>query len=167
MENPDRQHTELPSGIARTALGPEQPGFPETPEPSTWDAAYGIDEAVAIPVVPERALVFWELASMIASGLGETAEYVLIRLHLTGETPVREASWNVSPVGRFQDSGLLPGEQYLYVIARVTDGEEEPILVTNPIRMPIRHVPGESELPSSISVPSHVLETVLRRRAGR
>lgn len=138
-------------------------GLPPIPEPSTWDTAYGIDEAVAIAVVPERALIFWELAQLISAGQAATSEFRLIRLHLEGEIPLREASWPVGAIGRFQDSGLEPGHQYLYVIARISDGEEIPIMVTNPIQTPLRHVRFETmELPSSIDLSTAALYRALK-----
>ena len=165
MDNDSLNNGARPPAMLETALGPESAGLPQVPEPSTWDSAYGIDDAVAIAVVPERVLVIWELASIIAAGQAETSSFRLIRLHLTGDFPQRESSWSIGPVGRFQDSGLCPGEQYLYVIARVIDGEELPIMVTNPIRMPLRHVPGESlPLPSSAELTKIAIEKVLKGR---
>lgn len=136
--------SEHKSAMVETQLGPVGAGLPPIPEPSTWDSAYGIDDAVAIAVTPERAMTFWELASAIATGpSGGEVSYRLIRMRLQGEFPTREASWQVPALGRFQDTGLLPGAEYLYVLARVADGEETPLLVTNPIRMPPRRAPKE------------------------
>ena len=143
FDGKQEMHTEHQPEMLETALGAAKSGLPEIPEPSGWDSAYGIDEAVAIAVVPERALIFWELAGMIASGHAEGDEFKLIRLHLTGDIPVRQETWPVGAVGRFQDSGVHPGEQYLYVLAlRIFQGEEIPLMVTNPVRMPIRYLPG-------------------------
>jgi hypothetical protein len=153
--------------MLETELGLDAFGMPEIPEPSKWDSAYGIDEAVAIPIVPERALIFWELASMIAAGKAEGAAFRLVRLILAGEIPQRDMSWPVTAIGRFQDSGLTPGEHYLYVIARVFEGEEIPLMVTNPILMPIRHTPGDEQQPSSIDLSKTVIERALRGGAGK
>jgi hypothetical protein len=156
-----------PSAMLETALGSVETGLAEIPEPSQWDSAYGIDEAVAIAIVPERALVFWELAGMIASGHAEGTDFRLIRLHLTGKIPVREDTWPVEAVGRFQDGGLSPGEQYLYVLARMFEGEEVPLMVTNPIRMPIRHLPGPAGGPSSIDLSKTAIQHVLKKGPGK
>jgi hypothetical protein len=154
--------------MTETTLGPSGAGLPEIPEPSGWDTAYGIDEAVAIAVVPERALIFWELASMISAGKAEGAEFRLIRLHLTGEIPKREDFWTVGAIGRFQDSGVQPGEQYLYVLARMIDNDEVPLMVTNPVRMPVRHVPGVPiDVPTSLDLTRMVMERALKEGGGK
>jgi hypothetical protein len=153
--------------MLETALGLDCFGMPEIPEPSKWDSAYGIDEAVAIAVAPERALIFWELASMIAAGKADGTDFRLVRLRLAGEIPDRDASWPITAIGRFQDSDLTPGEHYLYVIARLFEGEEVPLMVTNPILMPIRHVPGDEGQPSSIDLSKTVIERALRGGAGK
>jgi len=155
---------ELPAEMLRERLGPPGAGLPPIPEPSTWRRAYGIDEAVAIAVVPERALVFWELAEMMRAGATEGTEFRLVRLRLEGEVPKRESHWSIEPLGRFQDNGVLPGLEYLYVIARVHDGEETPLMVTNPIRMPLRRAPYAvpGELPSSIDLQHRTLRRALK-----
>lgn len=154
--------------MIETALGPSGGGLPEIPEPSGWDTAYGIDEAVAIAVVPERALIFWELASIISAGKDEDAEFRLIRLHLAGEVPRREDTWSVGAIGRFQDSGVQPGEQYLYVLARIIENDEVPLMVTNPIKMPVRHVPGVPiDVPTSLDLTRMVIERALKEGGGK
>jgi hypothetical protein len=156
--------------MVETRLGPVGAGLPPIPEPSTWDTVYGIDDAVAIPITPERALTFWELASSIAASphQGGNITYRLIRMRLQGEFPTREASWTVPPLGRFQDTGLLPGAEYLYVLARVVDGEETPLLVTNPIRMPPRRAPREvpGVLPWSLDLSLPALREALKGGGG-
>lgn len=152
--NKDKEKSDLPQGVLQTRPGPVGAGLPAIPEPSEWPSSYGIDEAVAIAVVPERAMIFWELASVIESGIPDGTGFHLVRLKLHGEIPKRENWWHVEPVGRFQDSGLEPGSEYIYMIARVADGEEIPVLVTNPIRMPVRIAPEHppADLPSSIDL---------------
>ena len=154
MPDHDRPESEFPSEMLETRLGPVGAGLPPIPEPSTWDSAYGIDEAVAIAVVPERALIFWELARIMEAGSDGNEEFRLVRLRLEGEIPERESSWRVEPLGRFQDSGVQPGCEYLYVIARLVDGEEIPVMVTNPIRMPVRRAPTDipGDLPWSMDL---------------
>jgi len=122
--------------MTETRLGPSDAGLPPIPEPADWDTSYGIDEAVAIAITPDRALIFWELAQIIEAGIPSGTEFRLVRLKLHGEIPSREGSWPIPPLGRFQDSGLEPDTDYLYVVVRITNGEETPILVTNPIRTP-------------------------------
>jgi hypothetical protein len=92
------------------------------------------------------------------------AEFRLVRLRLEGEVPKREEHWSIEPLGRFQDNGVLPGLEYLYVIARVHDGEETPLMVTNPIRMPLRRTPYATpgELPSSIDLQHRTLRRALK-----
>ncbi len=150
----EKTQDEFPSEMTETQLGPVGAGLSPIPEPSGWDSAYGIDEAAAIAVVPERALIFWELARIIEASGADDVEFRLIRLLLEGELPKRERFWSVRPIGRFQDSGLVPGKEYIYVLARVVDGEETPLMVTNPIRMPLKRAPLEipGELPSSIDL---------------
>ena len=167
METNNENQTGHPHAMLETALGKDEFGLTEIPEPSAWDSAYGIDEAVAIAVVPERALVFWELASMILAGRAESTEFRLVRLHLAGEIPQREESWSVGAIGRFQDSNVQSGEHYLYVLARMDDGEEIPLMVTNPIQMPIKHVPAEKSLPSSIDLSKTAIERALRGGSGK
>ena len=149
--------------MLETVLGSAETGLAEIPEPSLWDSAYGIDEAVAIAIVPERALVFWELAGMIASGHADSEDYRLIRLHLKGDIPVRQETWPVGPVGRFQDHGVHPGEQYLYVLVRMFQGEEIPLMVTNPMRMPIRYLPGAEPGPSSLDLTHEAIGEALKK----
>jgi hypothetical protein len=152
--------------MVETSLGPEGAGLPPVPEPDKWDTAYGIDEAVAIAVVPERALIFWELARVIEAGATEGSIFRLVRLRLAGETPVRENAWDIPPIGRFQDSGLEPGGEYLYLVSRFHDGEETPLMVTNPIRMPMRvprrDIPGD--LPTSINLGRHGMKDLKGKR---
>jgi len=168
MEGKEDTQAGHPPAMLETALGPEQVGLPEIPEPSVWDTAYGIDEAVAIAIVPERALIFWELATAIAVGQTDGVEFRLIRLHLHGEIPQRQDAWTIGPIGRFQDSGVQPGDQYLYVIARVEKGEEIPLMVTNPIRMPVRHVPGVPiDVPSSLDLTKMVIQRALKEAGGK
>jgi hypothetical protein len=155
------------SALHEIAVTPLEPGFKEIPEPSNWGSSYGIDEAVAIAVVPERALIFWELAGMIAAGRAENTEFRLIRLRLSGEIPQREQSWPVAAVGRFQDSGVSQGEQYLYVLACVAAGEEIPLMVTNTIRQPVRHHPHDISMPSSIDLSKASIERALKRGSKR
>jgi len=162
----EKKIAEHSQGVLDThQLGPEGAGLPSIPEPSEWPSSYGIDEAVAIAVVPERALIFWELAGLIECGIPEGACFRLVRIRLIGETPKREEWWPVGPIGRFQDSGLQPGSEYIYVIARFTVDDETPILVTNPIRMPVRAAPGEmrTDLPSSIDLGSWFIKRVSKR----
>jgi hypothetical protein len=158
----DTQAAEF-EALHEIAATPVEPVIREIPEPMHWGSSYGIDEAVAIPIVPERALIFWELAGMIAAGRAQGIEYHLIRLHLAGEIPVREQSWPVEVTGRFQDGGVHPGEQYLYVLASVSDGDEIPLMVTNTIRQPVRRLPGESYLPSSLDLSKASIERALKR----
>ena len=160
----DSKTREHPPDILETQLGPVGAGLPSIPTPSEWPSAYGFDEAVAIAVVPERALVFWELAGEIRSGTPDNPDFRLTRLRLKGETPTKEKSWPVGPIGRFQDSGVEPGQEYLYVIARHSDKDDTPLLVTNPIRMPIRSVPGStpSDLLSSLDLHQDPLKRALR-----
>lgn len=143
-----------PFEMLETPLGPVGAGLPRIPEPSTWDTAYGIDEAVAIAVVPDRALIFWELAGIISAGIPENAEFRLVRVRLEGEVPEREEHWRIDPIGRFQDNGVESGREYLYVIARVDEDGETPLMVTNPIRMPLTYAPASipSDMPSSIEL---------------
>lgn len=150
--------------ILETQLGPADAGLPEIPEPSEYDSSYGIDEAVAIPVTPHRALIFWELAGLISTGEHQGKEFRLIRLRLEGEKPLREAHYGIEAIGRFQDSGVKPGKEYLYVIARVDGGEETPLMVTNPIRMPLDYIPGRipGEFPSSIDLTVPAIKRALR-----
>ncbi len=164
MAEHDQPETERPSEMLETQLGPPGAGLPPIPEPSTWSSAYGFDEAVAIAVVPERALVFWEIAGVTESDSERDTEYRLIRMHLEGEMPKRESSWKIGPIGRFQDSGVKPGMEYLYVIAGLCDGEEVPLLVTNPIRMPLRAAPSRipGELPSSVDLYQQSLRKALK-----
>ncbi len=154
MGEQDKTQEEHPSAMLETSLGPVGAGLPPIPEPAEWDSAYGIDEAVAIAVTPERALVFWELAGVIEAGIAQDVLFRLIRLRLAGETPQRESSRQIEPIGRHQDPEVEPGGEYLYVIARVVDGEEIPLMVTNPIRMPLRRPPRDipADLPSSPEV---------------
>jgi len=84
MVDRERTEQERPSEIVETRLGPPGAGLPPIPEPSTWDYAYGIDEAVAIAIVPTRALIFWELAEIIAAGVPEKVEFRLVRIRLEG-----------------------------------------------------------------------------------
>jgi hypothetical protein len=167
MDGTDNIQTGNHPAMIETELGLDAFGMPEIPEPSKWDSAYGIDEAVAIAIVPERALIFWELASMIAAGKADGAEFRLVRLRLAGEIPDREMSWPIMAIGRFQDSGLTPGEHYLYVIARLFDGEEIPLMVTNPVLMPIRHIKDYERQPSSIDLSKGMIERALRGGAGK
>jgi len=143
-----------PPEMLETQLGPEGVGLPPIPDPGEWPSEYGIDEAVALAVVPERALVFWELAKL--RNVDETSDprITLTRLRLEGEIPVKELSADVEHVGRYQDSTVSPGKEYVYVLSRVEDGEEIPMLVTNPIRMPIRTVPETvpGAMPSSFGL---------------
>jgi hypothetical protein len=151
----DRENTEeRPSEMLATRLGPPGAGLPPIPEPATWDTAYGIDEAVAIAVVPQRALIFWELAEVISAGVPEGVEFRLVRIRLEGEVPEREESWPIAPIGRFQDGGVESGKEYLYVISRVDEDGETPLMVTNPIRMPLTYAPATipSDMPSSIEL---------------
>lgn len=151
----DRDNTEeRPSEMLETRLGPAGAGLPPIPEPSAWDAAYGFDEAVAIAIVPQRALVFWELAEVISAGVPESVEFRLVRIRLEGEIPQREESWPIAPIGRFQDGGVESGKEYLYVISRVDEDGETPLMVTNPIRMPLTYAPATipSDMPSSIEL---------------
>lgn len=160
----ENKNTGHPPDVLETQLGPIGAGLPSIPEPSEWPSVYGIDEATAIAVVPERSLVFWELAGLIERGIPEGTVFRLIRIRLLGETPEREKYWHVDPVGRFQDSELEPGSEYIYVIARYVDGEETPILVTNPIRMPVRVAPEDlpSKLPGSIDLSRWFKKGVLK-----
>jgi len=145
---------EVHSEMLEEQLGPSDAGLAPIPEPQTWEILYGLDEATAIAVVPERALIFWELARVIQSGIEKDVKFSLVRMRLDGEQPSREKSWPVGPVGRFQDSGLEPGKEYIWAVSRVTDGKETPLLVTNPVRMPIRTLSSEisGPLPSSIEL---------------
>jgi len=154
MSDQHKDIAEVHSEMLEEQLGPSDSGLAPIPEPQTWDTAYGLDEATAIAVVPERALVFWELARVIQAGIEDGAEFSLVRMRLDGEQPSREKSWPVGPIGRFQDSGLEPGREYIWAISRVTDGKETPLLVTNPVRMPIRTLSSElsGRLPSSIEL---------------
>ncbi|HDS30921.1 MAG TPA: hypothetical protein ENN67_07765 [Firmicutes bacterium] len=167
MTDTEKTKEEHPSAMVETTLGPEGAGLPPIPEPESWDTSYGIDEAVAIAVVPERAMIFWELARVIESGASEGSDFRLVRYRLAGEKPVRETAWGIPPKGRFQDSRLEPGSEYLYIIARVNDGEETPLLVTNPIRMPMRiasrDIPGD--LPTSIDLGKFGVRE-LKRKGG-
>jgi hypothetical protein len=164
MSDSDNERDDFPSEMTETQLGPPGAGLPPIPEPITWDSAYGIDEAVALAIVPNRALIFWELASVIQAGSVEGAEYRLIRMALAGDEPKRESYWVVEPIGRFQDSGVSAGREYLYVIARAVNGEEIPLMVTNPIRMPLLAAPYGllSPLPSSIDLTHPPLKRALK-----
>jgi len=133
-------HHEMPE----EQLGPGGEGLPAIPEPHLWDSAYGLDEATAIAIVPERTLIFWELARVIEAGIDDGTEFRLTRMRLEGEVPTSEKSWPIEPVGRFQDSGLTPGAEYLWVISRVSDDCDTPLLATNPVRMPIRTTPSDT-----------------------
>ncbi len=157
MTQSEETPAEIQSAMLETSLGPVGAGLPPIPEPSNWKSAYGMDEAVAIAVVPERAMIFWELARIIEAGVPDDHVFKLVRLRLIGDTPKQEADWPIEPIGRFQDSGVVPGGEYLYMIVRVVDGEETPLMVTNPIRMPER-VPRRDipvDLPSSIDLPGY------------
>lgn len=157
MTQSEKTQAEIPSAMLETSLGPVGAGLPPIPEPSIWESAYGMDEAVAIAVVPERALIFWELARIIEAGVPDDQVFKLVRLRLIGDTPKREAEWTIAPIGRFQDTGVVPDGEYLYMVVRMVDGEETPLMVTNPIRMPVRvprrDIPGD--LPSSIDLPGY------------
>jgi len=164
MSDHEKTKDGFPSEMTETALGPQGAGLPPIPEPQTWDTAYGIDEAVALAIVPDRALIFWELAGVIEAGAAKGVEFRLVRLRLEGERPKRESWWSIPPLGRFQDSGVCPGIEYVYVIARVVDGEETPLMVTNPIRMPLRTVPAilPGQLPSSVDLGHQPLRRALK-----
>ena len=160
MAEKEKNDEVRPKEMLETALGPVETGLPEIPEPSTWPSTYGVEEAVAIAVVPERALIFWEYPGFVSQG--KEKEFKLVRLHLAGDTPLREDSWAVGASGRFQDGGLTPGEQYIYVISLMREGEEIPVLVTNPITMPPRHLGEVVETPSSIEIVRMRIERALR-----
>jgi len=144
-------------------LGPPGAGLPEIPDPSKWDESCGIDEAAAIAVTPYRALIFWELATIISANRHHDNEFVLTRLRLDGDNTHREQSYPINAIGRFQDSDVKPGLEYLYVISMASSGEETPILVTNPIRLPLTRIPGgiPYELPSSIDLANPIIRKAL------
>ncbi len=154
MTDHEKVRDDVLSQMTEAQLGPVGAGLPPIPEPEKLDSSYGLDEAVALAIVPNRALIFWELASEIRAGIEDGEEFVLIRMALQGEIPTRETHWPVKPIGRFQDSGVQPGHEYLYVIARLQDDEEVPLLVTNPVRMPLLRAPEEipGELASSVNL---------------
>ena len=143
-------------------------GLPGVPEPDKWPSSYGLDEATAIAIVPERVLIFWELASIISAGIDTDLTFRLLRMRLNGEEPVHEKDWPVKAIGRFQDSGLEPGTEYIWVIARIDEDEQIPLLVTNPVRMPIRATPSgiPDNLPSSIDLLIKSRGKTQMRRAG-
>jgi len=164
MSDAENAREEFPSEMTETQLGPVGAGLPAIPEPATWNSTYGLDEAVALAIVPNRALIFWELAGIMQAGTEPDTQFRLIRMGLKDESPKREMHWTIEPIGRFQDNGLTPGNEYLYVLARVHGDEETPLMVTNPIRMPLLSAPYgmPSPLPSSIDLTHPRLRKALK-----